>query len=474
MIFSSTAFLFGFLAIFLAIYHAIPQKFTQIRNLFVLVVSYLFYAWGAPGFVPLLFFSTVADYLLGLLLVKTGRRKLILAISLGINLGLLGYFKYTNFFIAEVSGVLSLVGFDPLVWTQIALPLGISFFTFQKISYIVDVYRGVSAPQRNFIAFALYVALFPKLIAGPIVQYHDISAQFAEREHTIGAMYEGLIRFCHGLGKKVLIADTIGVVADTVFQLSSDDLTMPIAWLGALCYTFQIYFDFAGYSDMAIGIGRMIGFRLPENFNSPYISTDIRDFWRRWHMSLTNWLRDYLYIPLGGNRVSQVRTHINLWAVFVLCGLWHGANWTFLVWGAYHGTLLTVHRVLPSALIRKIPGLLQLLGTFVLVLIAWVFFRSDAILDAFKYIGVMFDLRTLFSVQDIPFIINSKGWFFLAVAAILSFCPYLYIRFPRMQQAIIRSAPTSYVGGVAAIIILIYSAITLSGSTYNPFIYFRF
>ncbi len=474
MVFSSTTFLFGFLAAFLAIYHAIPQKFIQIRNLFTLIASYLFYSWGAPSFVPLLFFSTVADYILALLLAKTSHKKPVLAISLAINLGLLGYFKYTGFLVGEISRALSILGFDSLVWTQIALPLGISFFTFQKISYIVDVYRGVSAPQRDFVAFALYVALFPKLIAGPIAQYHEISDQLTSREHTIGKIYEGLIRFCYGLGKKVLIADTIGVIADRVFQLSSGDLTLPIAWLGILCYTFQIYFDFAGYSDMAIGIGHMIGFRLPENFNLPYISTSIREFWRRWHMSLTNWLRDYLYIPLGGNRMSKVRTYLNLWVVFALCGLWHGASWTFIVWGIYHGTLLTVERILPATLTRKVPGLLLLTGTFILVLIGWIFFRSNTIPDAFGYIGAMFNLSTFFSTQDIPFLITNKGWLFLTIAAVLSFCPYLTKRFPYIQQVFGRSALVSYLGGVVAIIILIYSVITISGATYNPFIYFRF
>lgn len=474
MVFSATTFLFGFLPAFLVIYHAIPRKFIQSRNLFTLIASYLFYSWGAPSFVPFLFSSTVADYVLGLLLIRTSRKKLVLALSLVINLGLLGYFKYMNFFVGEISRALSLFGFDSPVWIQIALPLGISFFTFQKISYIIDVYRGISAPQRNFVAFALYVALFPKLIAGPIVRYHEISDQLTTREHTIGKMYEGLIRFCYGLGKKVLIADTIGVIADKVFQLSYGDLTMPIAWLGILCYTFQIYFDFAGYSDMAIGMGRMIGFRLPENFNFPYISTSIREFWRRWHMSLTNWLRDYLYIPLGGNRISKGRTYINLWVVFVLCGLWHGASWTFLAWGVYHGTLLTMERILPATLTRKIPGLLLLMGTFILVLIGWVFFRSNTILDAFSYIGAMFHLGTFFSTQDIPFLITSRGWFFLAIAAALSFCPYLTKRFPYIQQIINRSALVSYLGGVIAIIILTYSVITLSGATYTPFIYFRF
>ncbi|MFH1381935.1 MAG: MBOAT family protein [Chloroflexota bacterium] len=473
MAFSSTTFLFAFLPAFLIIYYAIPQRLSRIRNLFILIASYLFYSWGAPSFVPLLFLATVADYVLGLLLVKTSRKKLVMVIALAINLGLLGYFKYANFFVGEISRTLSVFGFDSLVWTQIALPLGISFFTFQKMSYIIDVYRGISAPQRDFIAFALYVALFPKLLAGPIAQYHDVSEQFITREHTIGKMYGGLVRFSYGLGKKVLIADTIGVIADEVFQLSSNGLTMPVAWLGILCYTFQIYFDFAGYSDMAIGLGQMLGFRLPENFNAPYIATSIRDFWRRWHMSLTDWLRNYLYIPLGGNRVPRARTFLNLWIVFLLTGLWHGAAWTFIGWGAYHGALLTVGRVLPVKLTRKVPEALLLLGTFLLVLIGWVFFRSDTILHAFSYIGAMFHLGTFSSTGDIPFLINSKGWFFLAAAAVISFFPYLAERFSLIGR-LTRSIPVGYFSGAMAIIILIYSVITLSGVTYSPFIYFRF
>jgi len=474
MAFSSITFLFGFLVVFLIIYHAIPQRFIQARNLFVLIVSYLFYIWGAPGFVPFLFLSTVADYFLGLLIVKTGKKKLMLAISLILNLGLLGYFKYMNFLVGEISALLLLFGFDSLFWIKIALPLGISFIIFHKISYIIDVYRGVSTPQRNFFTFALYVALFPKLIAGPITRYHEISDELISREHTLGGIYDGLTRFCYGLGKKVLIADTIGLTADRIFQLSYGDLTLPVAWLGILCYTFQIYFDFAGYSDMAIGIGRMIGFHIPENFNLPYIATSIRDFWRRWHISLTNCLRDYLYIPLGGNRVSKVRTYFNLWIVFVLCGLWHGASWTFIFWGVYHGVLLTGERTLPERITGKIPGFLLLIGTFILVLIGWVFFRSDTILNAFGYIGVMFKFGTFFSTRDIPFLITNKGWFFLIIAAILSFHPYLTGRSRYIRQVVANSMVFKYSYGVFAIIILIYSVITLSGSTYNPFIYFRF
>ncbi len=474
MVFSSTTFLFGFLPAFLAVYYAIPGRFISIRNLFTLIVSYLFYSWGAPSFVPLLFLSTVADYLLGLALLKTQRKRTVLLLSLVVNIGLLGYFKYMNFFAGEVSRTLSLFGLDTLLWTQIALPLGISFFTFQKIGYIIDVYRGVSAPQRDFITFALYVAFFPKLIAGPIVRYHEIADQFTRREHTLPQVYEGLTRFGYGLGKKVLIADNLGGIADKVFQLPYTDLTLPMAWLGILCYTFQIYFDFAGYSDMAIGIGRMIGFHLPENFNFPYIATGIREFWRRWHMSLTNWLRDYLYIPLGGNRASKARTYVNLWVVFAVTGLWHGANWTFLVWGMYHGMLLTLGRIWPAFLTRRIPGMMLMGGTFILVLIGWVFFRSNTILDAFGYIGAMFNLGSFYSTQEIPFLINSKGWFFLAMAAVLSFSPYLVDRYPNIQQAIGHSRLISYAEGITAIIILVYSIITLSGVTYSPFIYFRF
>lgn len=474
MAFSSITFLFGFLGAFLVIYHAIPRKFVQTRNVFTLVVSYLFFSWGTPSLVPVLFFSTVADYVLGLLLAKTSHKRLLLAISVVINLGVLGYFKYMNFFVGEISHIFSLFGFHSLFWPQIALPLGISFFTFQKLSYIVDIYKGVSAPQEDFVAFALFVALFPKLIAGPIVRYHDIADQLMTRDHSLRNMYEGLTRFCYGLGKKVLIADTIGTIADRVFQLSYNDLTLPIAWLGILCYTFQIYFDFDGYSDMAIGIGRMIGFSFPENFNFPYIATSIRDFWRRWHMSLTNWLRDYLYLPLGGSRLSTFRTYLNLWVVFALCGLWHGASWTFLVWGIYHGILLTAERTLPATLARKIPELLLAMGTFVLILIGWVFFRSDSIREAFSYLRAMFSFGANFSTRNIGFLMNNKVWFFLGIAALLSFLPYFTKRSPFIMEVIRRSTPVNYLRGIMAVIILIYSAITLSGSTYNPFIYFRF
>ncbi|MBI2850573.1 MAG: MBOAT family protein [Chloroflexi bacterium] len=471
MSFSTITFLFGFLGLFLAIYHAVPRRFIKTRNVFTLLASYLFYLWGAPGFVPILLLSTVADYLLGLLIATTKHKNLFLSIAVGQNLGLLVLFKYTGFLLGEISKLFTVFGFDSLVWTQIALPLGISFFTFQKISYLVDVYRGTSPPQRDFIAFALYVALFPKLVAGPIVQYHQIADQFIAREDTIRGFYEGVLRFCYGLGKKVLIADTIGTIADRVFQIPPAGLTMPVAWLGILCYTFQIYFDFAGYSDMAIGVGRMIGFNFPENFNFPYISSSIQEFWRRWHMSLTGWLRNYLYIPLGGNRVSKVRNYFNLWIVFLFTGLWHGANWTFLFWGIFHGSLLTIQRLVPSALTGRIPKLFAIAGTFILVLIGWVFFRSNTISDAFAYILTLGDFRTFFSTQDIPFLINNKQWVFLGLAAVFSFCPYWTERLKFNQKGNDTSHFIDYIRGFVAIIILIYSIIVLSGATYNPFIY---
>ncbi len=474
MSFSTITFLLGFLGLFLVVYRTIPGKFITARNLFLLVASYLFYFWGAPGFVPLLFLSTLADYILGLLMGGTGRKHLILIISVLINLGLLAYFKYTNFLLGEFSRLLTTLGFNSLVWTHIALPLGISFFTFQKISYIIDVYRGTVPPQRNFINFALYVSLFPKLIAGPIVAYHDIAGQLSTRDDSIQNFYRGIIRFCYGLGKKVLIADSIGIIADRVFQAPVSSLGLPTAWLGILCYTFQIYFDFAGYTDMAIGLGRMTGFTLPENFNFPYISTSIREFWQRWHMSLTNWLRNYLYIPLGGNRVSTMRTFLNLWIVFIATGLWHGANWTFLFWGFYHGALLTIDRLLPSSVTNRIPKILSLLSAFILVLIGWVFFRSNTIAGAFGYMSAMFNVGTFTATQDIPFLVDNKQWVFLGIAAILCFYPY-FTKKLRSNQTIQRSMPAIIcLNGLAAVIVLIYSVIVLSGATYNPFIYSRF
>ena len=332
MSFASLTFLFLFLPSFLAVYYGALAARSSIRvvNGIALAFSLFFYTWGAPQFVPLLLFSCGFDYFISLRLAaadqnETMRRRL-LTLSIAANVGCLLYFKYVNFFVLQTNELLSHLGRSGLDWTPIVLPIGISFITFEKLSYIVDVYRGRTAPARSLVTYLLFIALFPHLIAGPIFRYHDLASQLLNREHRRDKAAAGALRFMFGLAKKVLIADALAPIADSVFALPVSELTAARAWIGILAYTFQIYFDFSGYSDMAIGLGRLFGFEFIENFNHPYISQSITDFWRRWHISLSNWLREYLYIPLGGNRLTPLRTYLNLWIVFLISGFWHGAK----------------------------------------------------------------------------------------------------------------------------------------------------
>lgn len=376
MVFSSLLFLVAFLPAFLILYYATPVR---VRNHLALAGSYLFYAWGAPRFVFVLLASSVIDYWLSRVIHRTPeehhrRRRVLLGASLGLNLGLLGFFKYANFVAGELDDLVTQFG-QSIAWKEIALPIGISFFTFQKITYIVDVYRGVVPPARSLVTYALYVAMFPQLIAGPIVRYHDIADQLAGRRHSIDKVFSGIWRFSLGLGKKVLVANALAVPADRVFAADAASLPAAAAWVGILCFAFQIYFDFSGYSDMAIGLARMMGFELLENFNCPYIAASFTAFWRRWHISLSNFMREYLYIPLGGNRVPRYRMYLNLWVVFLLSGLWHGADWAFVAWGAYHGLFLSLDKMCSGWTTRRMPKWFAVPLTFLLITISWVFFR---------------------------------------------------------------------------------------------------
>lgn len=336
MLFSSPVFLFLFLPFTLFIYYLLPSRF---KNLFLLLVSLFFYTWGEKELVALIIISTLVDYSCGLI-IKNGRRKTGLALSIIFNVGLLAYFKYSDFVctnIVDLLGLFSVSVDNAYAFSNIALPLGISFYTFQTMSYTIDVYRGEVEANSNIIDFATYVTLFPQLIAGPIVRYKSIKDQLSSRKVTTSLMSEGIERFVIGLTKKMLIANNCALLADNIFNLHGDDLSAGLAWLGVIAYSFQIYFDFSGYSDMAIGLGKLFGFNFPENFNYPYTARSIREFWKRWHMTLSSWFRDYLYIPLGGNQHGPTRTYINLFIVFLITGLWHGANWTFIIWGLFHG-----------------------------------------------------------------------------------------------------------------------------------------
>nr|MBP7992782.1 MBOAT family protein [Candidatus Magasanikbacteria bacterium] len=425
MVFSSLIFLFGFFPLFFAAYYATPARF---RNFIALAGSLGFYVWGAPTFAVVLLASCIVDYVLSQFIAKTEhkpKQKILLVGSLVLNLGLLLYFKYANFFVGEFNSLLQSFGAHPAAWTKVVLPIGISFFTFHKISYLVDVYRGTAKPARSLIEFLLYILIFPQLIAGPIIRYHDVEDQLSKRPLSLTEIGYGLRRFCFGLGKKVLIANPLGAVADSIFALSPLTLEPSFAWLGILCYTFQLFFDFSGYSDMAIGLGRMLGFKWMENFNHPYIAQNITDFWRRWHISLSRFMREYVYIPLGGNRVAVWRAYLNLIIVFALSGIWHGANWTFLVWGLYHGLFIVLDKAGLVRLTERLPKIFNAIITFVLVMIGWVFFRSDTIGQAVQFIGAMLGLAqtpppgTIFLAD----VIGLRTWISFVLAFIFSFLP---------------------------------------------------
>lgn len=388
MVFSSVTFLFFFLPPVLLVYHLAPRR---LRNATLLVASLLFYTWGAGAFVLGLVGSIGANFVVGRVVERAVDRgdlrvaKRALAVGVVLNLLLLGFFKYANFGVATWNGVLAAAGIPALPWAPILLPIGISFFTFHAISYLVDIYRGVARHLVSFVDFGLYIAFFPQLIAGPIVRFHEIRDQLVDRRETIDAATAGLYRFALGLGKKVLIADTVAPIANAVFGTPTGELSLGVSLLGVFAYTVQLYFDFSGYSDMALGLALLFGIRLPENFARPYASRSITEFWRRWHMSLSRWFREYLYIPLGGNRGSSSATYRNLVIVFLLTGLWHGANWTFVVWGAYHGTLLLIERATGAGRGDAPRARPWQLVTIALAVAGWVLFRSPSIEYALGY-----------------------------------------------------------------------------------------
>jgi alginate O-acetyltransferase complex protein AlgI len=475
MVFSSTFFLFVFLPAVLICYYGqrwLPQR--GLRNATLLVFSYLFYLYGGAGFLLILFLSTVADYLLGLLIERAiQRRHLWLGLSLVLNLGLLVYFKYANFVVGELNGVLVRFSFFPIEWNQVILPIGISFFTFQKLSYIIDVYRGKSGALKSFLDFALYIAMFPKLIAGPIVRCNDIDDQLKGRIESWDSFYEGTMRFCWGLAKKVMIANSCGEIANLVFGLDIDMIDTKIAWLGSIAYTLQIYFDFSAYSDMAIGLGKLFGFGLPENFKRPYSAISLTDFWRRWHITLSRWFKDYLYIPLGGNRQGTARTCLNLAIVCVLCGLWHGANWTFALWGLYHGLFLILERLTG---IRDIPPeryrMVRRLTTLFIVSVGWVFFRSEDISYAIGFLEIMFTASSLPLSYELSRVLNYQNILFMMTAATVFFLPCEFSTFRNLVNR--RDPIPSLLGAMIIILVFLCCAALIVGGSSSPFIYYRF
>jgi alginate O-acetyltransferase complex protein AlgI len=483
VVFSSPIFLFLFLPLTFALYFSVRLKR---RNALLLFSSLFFYTWGESKYVMVLCASVIFNYLFGLALGRSQeprRRKQIMALAVAANLSLLFFCKYSNFVVDNLNIVLSDLGIQALHLEPVRLVLGISFFTFHSLSYLIDIYRRVASPQKDPVNFGLYIVFFPQLIAGPIIRYHDIVAQLTARTESRANFAYGVQRFVTGLGKKVLIANVLGVVADKIFAISTPYLTTGLAWLGIVSYTLQIFFDFSGYSDMAIGMCRMFGFRILENFDYPYISRSIREFWKRWHISLSNWFRDYLYISLGGNRLGTTRTYLNLITVFFLCGFWHGASWNFIVWGMFHGTFLVIERLRIAAWLDRVPRPLQHFRTILTVMVGWVFFRAETLSIAINYLSAMAGFAegdsTLFPVA---MYLNGAVWTALAAGVILS-VPVIHRLSALYQRSTAHSLGKSgvaTVGLLAAVriaaigLIFIASAAALASGTYNPFIYFRF
>jgi alginate O-acetyltransferase complex protein AlgI len=480
VLFTEPTFLFLFLPILLALYFA---TFSRVHgaygNWLLLVASVIFYAKGGGAFTWLMLGSITFNYWMAIAVDRgrdSGRAKPILAAAVAVNLIVLGVFKYANFFADNVSTLFLVLGLHPLVVPRVLLPIGISFFTFHAISYVVDVYRRDATAQKSPVHAALYLLLFPQLIAGPIIRYRDLADQLAERVVTLDGFACGVRRFIIGLAKKVLIANVVAGPADAIFGLPFDQLSAGHAWLGIICYTLQIYFDFSGYSDMAIGLGRMFGFTFPENFRWPYIADSVQDFWRRWHISLSTWFRDYLYVPLGGNRVSPARTYVNLVTVFFLCGLWHGASWNFVIWGLFHGTFLVIERLVSRRRVRAreagtpVRQLALHAYTLTVVMAGWVFFRAETLPGAIAYLralaGLSLAMPTPFTVQ---WYLTPELWLALA-AGVIGSVPWI--------PALARDREPSWTFGLAStaalVALLAACVMQMAARTYNPFIYFRF
>ncbi|WP_131782171.1 MBOAT family O-acyltransferase [Legionella gresilensis] len=493
MVFSSPVFLFLFLPLLLSLYYLLHPRY---RNIILLLGSLFFYAWGEPLYVLLMISSILFNWAIGLGIATISDKKgkfLILGFGVSVNLITLAYYKYAAFLISSFNIVLFKVLHFNLDVHNVILPVGISFFTFHAISYIVDVYRGQGYVLRNPLNMGLYISFFPQLVAGPIIRYHDIAKQLLNRTNSIARFSSGIERFVFGLGKKILIANTLGQIADQAFNTPNSSLSTSIAWFGLICYTLQIYFDFSGYSDMAVGLARLFGFELTENFNYPYISRSVREFWRRWHLSLSTWFRDYLYIPLGGNRGSWWRVRFNLFTVFFLCGLWHGASWNFVIWGMFHGILLVIERGGFGKKIDNAPAYMGHIYTLLMVMIGWVFFRADTLIYALVYLKTMFlGGHGHGFTPEMAIYLNSYTFFILIVAIITS-CPILtflardwrnrlfpahvqkgYIKFVEGLQLSDASLSLMATRFAVTSFILIGSVSKLATTTYNPFIYFRF
>ena len=469
MLFPSEVFLFVFLPVVLVIYYGLLRKNMALKNTFLLLASLFFYAWGEPKYVFLMIATILFNWFYGILIDKVRDRKIpvrvIMCLMVFTNVGILGWYKYSGFAVSQVNRFLH----TNLTVPEVVLPIGISFFTFQAMSYAIDVYRGNGKVQKNPLQVGLYVSLFPQLIAGPIVRYETVAEQIEHRVENWADFSAGVTRFCVGLGKKVLIANNMAVVADAAFNLIINDefqASMGMAWLGAISYTLQIFFNFSGYSDMAIGLGRMFGFHFEENFNYPYISKTVSEFWRRWHISLQTWFRDYVYFPLGGSRVSKPRMILNLLIVWGLTGIWHGANWTFIAWGLLYFVILTFEKL--SGLSRKNYWWGHIY-TMVLVIIGWVIFRAVNLGDAILYIKAMFGIGAKGIIDKAVFAYIAQNWVYY-VFALIGCAPIM----PWIDKKLANNKVWQIVYAVGMVVVLVVSVSFISNNAYNPFIYFNF
>lgn len=472
MVFSSLLFLFRFLPFVLLLYFIAPKK---LRNTILFAVSLLFYAWGEPVYIVIMLFSTVVDYTHGLLVdrfIRNGKQnkaKWAVASSMIVNLSLLGFFKYYDFFIAALNQMFRM----NLPILNIALPIGISFYTFQTMSYTIDVYRGQAKVQKNIIAFGAYVAMFPQLIAGPIVQYKTIAKEIDCRRETSALFSEGIVQFMAGLGKKVLLANNIGLLWDSIKLMSGSEMSVLTAWIGIFAFAFQIYFDFSGYSDMAIGLGKMFGFHFPKNFEYPYMSKSITEFWRRWHITLGTWFREYVYIPLGGNKHGLAKQIRNIIIVWLLTGIWHGASYNFILWGAYYGAFLIIEKVFLLKKLQNAKPFLAHIYTIFVVLIGWVIFAFDSVKEGIHYLAMMFGAGNIaFLNQNFLYILYNNSLLLLILILASTNYPLKWVR-KRMEYPKKEAIKTLSVS-VFIIVIFLLSVAYLVDATYNPFLYFRF
>ena len=484
VLFTEPTFLFLFLPVLLALYFAtFSREHAAYGNALLLVASVVFYAKGGGSFTWLMLASIAFNYWAAIAIDRRRglpQAKQLLAFAVGANLVVLGVFKYANFFGANVNSLALALHIHPLAMPRVLLPIGISFFTFHAISYVVDVYRRDATAQKSPVHAALYLLLFPQLIAGPIIRYRDIADQLARRTVRLDDFADGVRRFVIGLAKKVLVANVVAGPADKIFGMPADQLSVAHAWLGIVCYTLQIYFDFSGYSDMAIGLGRMFGFRFPENFRWPYIAETVQEFWRRWHISLSTWFRDYLYVPLGGNRVPPARMYGNLVTVFFLCGLWHGASWNFVVWGLFHGTFLVVERLGLADAIGRLWAPIRHVYLVIVVMIGWAFFRADTLAGAVAFLKAMAGLSPATPTPyTVGWYLTPELWLALVAGALGSMpvIPALGRRLDRLGEGAARPRLAwglSAAGTAALVVLLVASIMQMAARTYNPFIYYRF